>query len=186
MGFKVSNINNRVYFLLQGGEFLILAVVVEDIAFSSNSPHLMQKFKSKLYATFSVKLFVPHTSFVGWTINITDNFIKIDQRSYGRKLFQEHGIESANSVHTPLPLSSDITYKRENEEQLSSSQHSSYRSIIEILYLSVGTRPDISYSVSALARHCHAPTKRHMSLVKRVLRYVARTDSESALDSCPG
>ena len=85
-------------------------------------------------------------------------------------------MESANAVHTPLPVNADITYKKEDEEQLSSSQHSSYRSIIGgLLYLSVGTRPDISYSVSALARHCHAPTKRHMSLVKRVLRYVAGT-----------
>ena len=53
---------------------------------------------------------------------------------------------------------------------------SPYRSIIRrLLYLPIGTRPDISYSVSALARHCYAPTKRHMSVVKRVLRYVAGT-----------
>ena len=85
-------------------------------------------------------------------------------------------MESANAVHALLPVSADITYRRENEEQLSSSQHSSYRSIIGVLlYSSVGTRPDIPHSVSALARHCHALTKRHMSLVKRALRYVAGT-----------
>ena len=78
-------------------------------------------------------------------------------------------MESASSVHAPLPVSADITYRRENEEQLSSSQHS-YRSIIGgLLYSSVGTRPNISNSVSALARHFHALTKRHMSLVKRAL-----------------
>ena len=64
-GFKVSNIDNRVYFLLQGGEFLMLAIVVDDIAFSSNSPFLMQKLKSKLSATFSVKHFGQLKSFVG-------------------------------------------------------------------------------------------------------------------------
>ena len=41
----------------------------------------------------------------------------------------------------------------------------------------VGTRPDISYSVSALARHCYAPTKRHILLVKRVLRYFSGIES---------
>ena len=40
-GFKVSNINNRVYFFLQGGEFLMLAVVVDKTAFPSNSPNLL-------------------------------------------------------------------------------------------------------------------------------------------------
>ena len=175
-GFKVPSIDNRVYFLLQGGEFLMLAIVVDDIAFSSTSPNLMERVKSKLSATFSVKIFGQLKSFVGRNVNITDSYIKVDQRSYARKLLQEHGMESANAVHTPLPVTADVTYKKEDEEQLSSSQRTSYRYIIGVLlYLSVGTRPDISYSVSALARHCHAPTKRHMSLVKRILRYVAGT-----------
>ena len=86
MGFKVSNIDNRVYFLLQGGEFLMLAIFVDDIPFSSNSFNLMERFQSKLSATFSVKLFGRLKSFVGWTINITDSYIKVDQRSYARKI----------------------------------------------------------------------------------------------------
>ena len=47
-GFKASNINNLVYFSLKGGWFLMLAIVVDDIALSSNSLNLLEKFKSKL------------------------------------------------------------------------------------------------------------------------------------------
>lgn len=37
MGFKVHSIDNRVYFLLQGAEF----IVFDNITFSSNSPKIM-------------------------------------------------------------------------------------------------------------------------------------------------
>lgn len=37
------------------------------------------------------------------------------------------------------------------------------------------TRPDLSFTVAALARSLHAPSSRHLSLAKRVLRYVRGT-----------
>ena len=74
----------------------------------------MQKFKFKLSDTFSVKLLSQLKSFVGWTTNITDSFINADQRSYARKLLQEHGMKSANVVHTPFPISAEITYRKED------------------------------------------------------------------------
>ena len=41
-GCNVSSIDNRVYFLLECGEFLMLAIVVEHIALLSNSPNLIK------------------------------------------------------------------------------------------------------------------------------------------------
>lgn len=87
-------------------------------------------FKPKLSDTFSVKLFGQIKPFVGWTTNITDFSIKAGKRSYAHKLLQARGMENSNAVQTPLPVSADITYRKKKEEQLSSSQHSSYRSVI--------------------------------------------------------
>ena len=84
MGVNLPHIDNRVYLFLQHGEFLTLAVIVVYIAFSSNSLYLMEKFKSTLSATFSVQLFGQVETFVGWSINVTDSFIKIGQRNYCR------------------------------------------------------------------------------------------------------
>ena len=41
----------------------------------------------------------------------------------------------------------------------------------ELLYLALRTRPDLCFSISALARQVHAPTKRHEKYFKRVLLY---------------
>lgn len=116
--------------MLLGIESLILAIVVHDISFSSNSPNLVERFKSKLSSTFPVKPFGQLKSFAGWTIDIADFVIKVDKRSFARKHLQEHRIENANTVHKTLPVGADITYKKEDEELLDIIQHSSYRSII--------------------------------------------------------
>ncbi len=48
-----------------------------------------------------------------------------------------------------------------------------YQSAIgSLMYLSVGTRPDITYAVSSLSRYS---TKEHWSAVKRVLKYLKGT-----------
>ena len=58
-------------------------------------------------------------------------------------------MKSALAVHTPLPVSADVTYRKECEEHLSSCQQSSYGSItLGILYLLAKRRPDILYSVA--------------------------------------
>ena len=73
-------------------------------------------------------------------------------------------------------VSTDITYRKEDEDQPSSKQRSPCTSITgELPYFSNGTRPDISYSVPELAKHCHAPTKRLNYLVKFVQRYISGT-----------
>ena len=53
-GFKNFEYDNRIYFYVTGSEFAMLAIVVDDLAFSSNSSSLLLGFKSKLDANFDV------------------------------------------------------------------------------------------------------------------------------------
>jgi hypothetical protein len=43
------------------------------------------------------------------------------------------------------------------------------------MYLANGTRPDIAFAVNLLARFSSAPTKRHWTGIKRILRYLRGT-----------
>ncbi len=175
----------------------MLAFFVDEIAFASNSSRIMTKFKSALSATLSVKLFGQLRSFVGWTISINEKSIKIDEGIHAKSLLEEHGMAEADAVHTPLPQNADVTPKREDEEPVKPEDHTKYRSIVGgLLYLSVGTRPAVSFPISVLACHCHKPTKRDLIHLKRVpaihrrdgdVMYQLpsiRRDSESALNSC--
>jgi len=45
-----------------------MAIVVDDIAFASNSRELLEDFKVKLAAQFDIKLFGKLSSFIGWKV----------------------------------------------------------------------------------------------------------------------
>ena len=69
----------------------------------------------------------------------------------------------------------------------------SYQSAVGcLLYLSVATRPDITYAVSNVARFCAKPTNQHWVAVKRIIRYLKGTQqyrllySKSNSNNCVG
>jgi hypothetical protein len=44
-----------------------------------------------------------------------------------------------------------------------------------LMYLMVGTRPDIAFSESQLSKFVESPTRTHRNVVKRFLRYIRQT-----------
>ena len=175
-GFLPSLLDPRIYFLRRGSSFLIISIVVDDLAFASNSHSMLNELKQNLSATFDVKLFGELRSFIGWNICRTPRGVKVDQRGYARSLLKRFGLDEANAVLSPLPEHADVLGAGPDDDMLTPKAHAEYRSAIGgLLYLAVSTRPDLSYSVTVLARQLHAPTMRHMVLLKRVLRYVAGT-----------
>lgn len=56
----------RACFLQMHDNFIILAVVVDDIKFASNSWDMLTHLKEQLSARFDIKLFGKLTSFIGW------------------------------------------------------------------------------------------------------------------------
>lgn len=107
-----------------------MAIVVDDLAFSSNPPRLMNLLQQHLTATFDVKVFGSLTSLVGWNIIHSRGGIKIDQRGYVKAKLAEHNIDTSNAVRTPLPREADVTSAHQNEPVLDNQKHRKYCSII--------------------------------------------------------
>ena len=84
---------------------------------------------------------------------------------------KKFGLESANSVRTPMSPNVKLTV-----DLLGKSVDSSlYRNIIgSFLYLTA-SRPDISYSVRVCARYQANPKESHMITLKRIIKYVKTT-----------
>ncbi len=73
-------------------------------------------------------------------------------------------------------MSHSIELAAASDEKPAMSDGSSYRSLIGgLMYLAVCTRPNIAYSIGALARHMKAPTAEHWNAAKHVLRYISGT-----------
>ena len=84
---------------------------------------------------------------------------------------KKFGLESANSVRTPMSLNVKLTV-----DFLGNSVDSSlYRSMIGSLLYLIASKPDISYSVGVCARYQANPKESHMIALKRIIKYVKTT-----------
>ena len=168
--FKAPNLDERLFFRKEEPHYIILAVIVDDCAFASDNCNMLESFKTTLSASFDVKLYGSLETFIGRNKSRGTEGIKVSQKAYALRLLKSNGVEDSNPVGTPLPQNADLSAARNDEEILSGREHALYRSAVGgILYLAVGTRPDISFSVSALCQrslcHLRAPTKLHLVLL---------------------
>ncbi|CAL2271952.1 unnamed protein product [Prunus armeniaca] len=109
--------------------------------------------------------------FLGMGVVQTDKTIFIHQRKYAMKLIEKFGMKDCKSVATPLVVNEKLC-KVDGSEAANESE---YRQVVGSLLYLTATRPDIMFSSSLLARFMHNPTKKHMGIAKRVLRYIQGT-----------
>ena len=89
-------------------------------------------------------------------------------------------MDKANPLSTPMigrSNTKDDPYHLCHEEEEGFMDRTRYLAAVgALLYLAIFTRPDISFTVSVLARHCHRPSIRHWYAVKHVFRYLRDTE----------
>jgi hypothetical protein len=112
-------------------------------------------------------------------VNITRDrsvkLLEIDQSCYIREIVNRFRMSDANPTRTPLPSGAE-THLVKYEEQASASEIRAYQQVIgSLLYVQIGTRPDISFAVSRLAQYASNPSPQHMRLAKYVLAYLRGT-----------
>ena len=89
-------------------------------------------------------------------------------------------MEDCNPKNLPLPAKTILKPAEDDDPWylLEGDEASLYRQIVgSILYLSNGTRPDISFSTGQLARFMSKPNSYHLSMAKHLLKYLRRTRS---------
>ena len=133
----------------------------------------LQKTKADLSARFKVKDLGQLRYCLGIVCNVSEGKICINQKPYIDNLVRRFGLSDACGVSTPadacVKLVADDGVSRPADPKL-------YQQIVGSLqYAAGGTRPDIAYAVSTIAKFCHQPTELHMTAAKRVLRYLKQT-----------
>jgi len=81
-------------------------------------------------------------------------------------------MEDCNPVKTPVDISQKLG---EPSEPLSEADYSSRELIGSLMYLSICTRPDISYAVNSLSQFNNNFGNEHWIAAKRILRYIKST-----------
>ncbi|XP_035209543.1 uncharacterized mitochondrial protein AtMg00810-like, partial [Stegodyphus dumicola] len=113
---------------------------------------------------------------------LKDGSLFLHQEAFTRKILERYG--DAKTSHIPVKKSSlKVDYGQPNDDGMIKikeakplSSEIPYRSVVgSLLYLAMGTRPDIAYAVSLMSRKLNNPTEIDWEIVQTTLRYLRNT-----------
>jgi hypothetical protein len=123
--------------------------------------------------------------------NLADKMIALGQTALIEKLICQFHLIKADDV--PTPMVQGLKLQRPDPQTLLSYEESSrltqtpYRSLMgSLIYIVIGTHPDIAYAVSKLTLFLDCYQSEHWEAALRVLRYLKGTKHmQLVLDSVP-
>jgi hypothetical protein len=164
--------------------FTALLVWVDDFLSLSTLDKLNDILEIDLQGHFEVKSLGRPNLLLGMKVLIGINFISLSQSHYIDSLLEKYGLSDANPVTTPMDpnvkldinangdADSDETKSGQDDPKIT---HGYAQLIGSLMYLAIGTRPDIAYAVNRLAQFTSNPRSLHWTAVKRVFRYLKYT-----------
>ena len=79
-------------------------------------------------------------------------------------------MQDCNGVHTPMEAGRRLAPAKEDDKLVEARE---YQSLVDsLMYIAVGVRPDLAFTISILSKFNSRPTMDHFLATKRVLRYL--------------
>ncbi|CAL4153968.1 unnamed protein product, partial [Meganyctiphanes norvegica] len=152
---------------------LIILIWVDDIIIAGSSEEAIVKFKENFGKKFKIKDLGILRWFLGIQFDVTPNIISMNQTLYCQNIINRFGMSDCVPRTNPCDPS---VYELLGQESELCEDKTLYQEIIgSLLYIMIGTRPDIAFVVTLLSRFMNKPTNTHMSLARGVLRYLKYT-----------
>jgi hypothetical protein len=173
LGFKSLSSDAGIFFCYVGKNIVIAIVYVDDCMFVGNNKRLVDEKKKLFMDKWECRDLGEVTEYLRMNISRSGNDIHIDQCAYLKKVLERFDMINAKSAPTPLPTGWNPT---ENKGKASPQVTAHYQAVIgSLLYLMLGTRPDISYAVTKLSKFCNNPSQEHLDKAMYIMRYLVGT-----------
>jgi hypothetical protein len=109
--------------------------------------------------------------------------IYLNQTAYLQKVLQRFQLQNANPAHTLLP---EGYQPSPNMSPADPSLHSQLQQVIgSLLYIMLGTRPDIAFAVTKLSQHAVNPSEDHLSRALYICCYLLGTSDHALVYDGP-
>ncbi|KAF7334226.1 Transcription factor [Mycena sanguinolenta] len=160
LGFTRCAFDLAVFFYFDGDVGIVIGIHVDDSKILSNSKTACAAVKREIAAFYEITDLGPVRWLLGFEIrrDRAARRITMSQSAY------------AHPVSVPLDPHVNLYDVNASEEDVDFSLYSQL--IGSLMYAAIGTRPDIAYAVSLLARFMSKPKRIHWDAAKRVLRYL--------------
>ena len=181
LGFKQCVLDNCLFVKHHEEEIYLISLYVDDILIAGSDLSVIESIKREFTIMYEMKDLGELNHYLGMKVTRTAEYISVDQKSYINDILKKYAelVEEAGNREYSTPMERDLKLRKNEhmtQKQLNYVHAFPYQNIIgALLYLSINTRPDISYSVGVLARYCVSPTYRACKAIIRILSYLRST-----------
>lgn len=180
MGFTHTQSDPSIYVWFIDGIRVILPVFVDDITIVSKDANKISEVKNALAKVFQIKDLGQISYLLGIKVkyNQANRTLKLSQRQYIVDMLNRFKLTNCNSVTTPMDSGTQLSKALcpKSEEEREEMRNIPYMNAVgALMYLAVGTCPDIAFAVGKLAQYNSNPGRAHWQAVKHVFRYLKGT-----------
>jgi hypothetical protein len=153
----------------------IVVIYIDNSFFTGPDKALNQQLKEAFMKKWECWDLGELTEFLGMKITRESSKIHLDQCTYLKVVLERCGMTNSKTAVTPLPAG----YVPIKSDMVASPElRSKYQMVIgSLLYLMLGTRPDITFAVTQMAKFAANPTEDHLNRALYICRYLVGTQS---------
>ncbi|WVY97014.1 hypothetical protein V8G54_029165 [Vigna mungo] len=150
---------------------LLICLYVDDLLITSSKAEAIDEFKTKMKGDFEMTDLGSLGYFLGLEFLRTHEGMFVHQKRYIGEILKRFGMESCNSVSTPVIANIKLDLQP-NDEKVDTTL---FKQIVGSLRYVCNSRPDICYSAGLTSRFMGDPRQTHLSTAKHILRYLKGT-----------
>jgi hypothetical protein len=181
LNFKACVLEPCLYYKMYKGERMYLTIYVDDIIILCKNVQFIEEVKQQFCERFDMTDEGEMEFFLNVRVTRTKHFLMMDQTVYALNVIKKYShLLGTRSRKSPMPEDAADRLRKVDDdlspEQQEYLDNFPYRNLLgALLYLSMNTRPDISYAVGVLARFGNKPHLSACSLIVYLLQYVRST-----------
>ncbi|SDA04178.1 BZ3500_MvSof-1268-A1-R1_C129g00700 [Microbotryum saponariae] len=161
-----------------------IALYVDDLLMISPDLAEIERVISGLEQRYGVKRLGPAEYILGIQIRrLEDGSIALSQERYIMDVLARFHFDTTTRG-TTVPMTPGLSLTAIPGQGTERIRSWYLQAIGSLLYISLGTRPDIAFAVSYLARFANNPGRRHWIAVKHILRYLRATYRDELVYAC--
>ncbi len=179
-GFEQLHSDECVFIRQASNGLEIVTIYVDDLIILTPTDEQTTEIKELLRKSFEMKDLGPIHYILGWKItrNRENRTITISQESYVDTILEKFHFTDCNATKIPidpgLRLSKEMAPKTDKEKL--EMRNKPYREIVgSLMYLTIGTRPDLAFLTHELSKFVTNPGLKHWGAAKNGLRYLKGT-----------
>lgn len=168
MGFTVSQYNQSLYIYRRGSETCVIWLHSDDGAVTGTTETLLFDIRDKLEKKLLIKWETGLDQIVGIKVKREDDgSFSLSQPGLTKKIIKSF-INDERAVKTPMNQQKIPGSPTNEDDKMDGEKYLS--AIGSINYLSVATRPDMTYAVNYLARFSSNPRRQHWEAIEHLVR----------------